>query len=187
MGGIRIKKQINNNLKIKIMVTINDYLKSEYSKRRSDVDSLIGRNKDVEIDKLSKELFNFIKFQKVWIEKDADEAMINFAEILGKFLSPLRKDDKSALSNSQIRNVYGEIKRIQMSIDKNGWDVVKPTFLMLKPKVAYAAGRNRNLGIVVFKEFFNLAASSVTNKKEYLNFCNLIEAVLAYHRAFGGN
>lgn len=169
------------------MPTINDYIKSDYSKRRSDVDSLFGKNKDIEIDKLSKELFNFIKFENVWIEKDANEAMIDFAEILGKFLSPLRKDDKSALSNSQIRNVYGEIKRIQMSIDKNGWDAIKPSFLILKPKVAYAAGRNRNLGIVVFKEFFNLAVTSVTNKKEYLNFCNLIESVLAYHRAFGGN
>lgn len=169
------------------MPKINDYYESDYSKRRSGIDSLFGKNKDIEIDKLSKEIFSFIKFQNVWVKDKANEQMIDFAEILGKFLSPLKKEDKSALSNSQIRNVYGEIKRIQMSIDKNGWDSVNPSFLMLRPKVAYAAGRNRNLGIVVFKEFFNLAASNVTNKKEYLNFCNLIEAVLAYHRAFGGN
>lgn len=169
------------------MPTIKDYLRSDFSKRRSDVDSKSGRDKDIEIDKLSKEIFGYINFQNEWIKKEANQAMIDFAEILGKFLSPLKKDDKSALSNSQIRNVYGEIKRIQMSIDKNGWEAVKPSFLILKPKVAYAAGRNRNLGIVVFKEFFNMAASNVTNKKEYLNFCNLLESVLAYHRAFGGN
>jgi CRISPR-associated protein Csm2 len=169
------------------MPTIKDYLNSDFSKRRSDVDFKFGKDKDIEIDKLSKELFGFINFQNEWIKIEVNEAMIDFAEILGKFLSPVKKDDKSALSNSQIRNVYGEIKRIQMSIDKNGWEAIKPSFLILKPKVAYAAGRNRNLGIVVFKEFFNMAASNVTNKKEYLNFCNLLESVLAYHRAFGGN
>ena len=169
------------------MLTINDYVKSDFAKRRSSVDAKFGKDKDVEIDKLSKDLFEYIKFNPSWIEQNADETMIDFAEILGKFLSPTRRDDKSALSNSQIRNVYGEIKRIQMGIDKGGWEAVKPSFLILRPKVAYAAGRNRNLGIVVFKVFFDIAATKVNSKKEFLNFCNLVESVLAYHKAFGGN
>lgn len=168
------------------MLTIKDYDDSDISKRRSKIDLLFGKDKDIEIDKLSRDFFNSVKLQDAWITKGADDSMIHFAEIIGKFLSPLKKDDKSSLTNSQIRNVFGEIKRIQMSIDSKGWDLIKPSFYLLKPKVAYAAGRNRNLGIVAFKIFFDKAFDNVTNKQEYLNFCNLIEAVLAYHRAFGG-
>lgn len=168
------------------MLTIEDYLKSDLSQRRLSIDTLFGKKKEDEIEFLSKNIFTQLKFSELWIKNKADESMIVFSEILGKFLAPQRKDDRSALTNSQIRNIYGEIKRIQMSIDKNGWEDVKPSFLMLKPKVAYAAGRNKNLGIVTFKEFFNLAVKSVNDKNEFLNFCNLVEAVLAYHKSFGG-
>ena len=73
-----------------------------------------------------------------------------------------------------------------MHIEKDGWDTVKPSFLILKPKVAYAAGRNRNLGIISFKLIFDTLSDKVTSKNEYLNFCNIVEAILAYHKSYGG-
>lgn len=91
---------------------------------------------------------------------------------------------EGAMSNSQIRNVYGEVKRIQMSGD---FDNSKMSFYLLKPKMAYAYGRsNNNPGMKVFKGVFDQASNLVDNEKTFLNFCNLMEALLAYHRAFGG-
>lgn len=87
------------------------------------------------------------------------------------------------MSNSQIRNVYGEIKRIQMI---GNFEKSKVYFYLLKPKMAYAYGRsNNNPGMRVFKEVFDMASDQVTDEKTFQNFCNVMEAILAYHRAFG--
>lgn len=53
--------------------------------------------------------------------------------------------------------------------------------------MAYAAGRElENAGVQLFKLFFEDAWKEVQDEKTFKNFCNLIEAVLAYHKAFGG-
>lgn len=91
---------------------------------------------------------------------------------------------EGAMSNSQIRNVYGEVKRIQMS---GNFEKSKMSFYLLKPKMAYAYGRNNNNpGMKVFKSVFDQASSLVVDEKTFQNFCNVMEALLAYHRAFGG-
>ena len=61
------------------------------------------------------------------------------------------------------------------------------SFILLKPKVAYALGRDeKNEGLKLFKEIFDLSSADVTNQQRFQNFCNLMEAILAYHKAYGG-
>lgn len=130
-------------------------------------------------------------FNDVWITDKADRNMIMFAEEVGKVTANKR------LSVSQIRNIFGEIKRIQTA----GFDNSKSAFIMLKPKVAYAYGRTvksrynkttkkltpiGNDGLRVFKEVFDTAHSKVEDEKQYSNFCDLMEAIIAYHKANGG-
>jgi CRISPR-associated protein Csm2 len=87
------------------------------------------------------------------------------------------------LTNSKIRSIYGEIKRIQMG----EFEKEKSSFYLLKPKVAYALGRDEhNDGLKLFKLIFDRSSTDVTDQQAYLNFCNLIEAILAYHKAYGG-
>ena len=90
----------------------------------------------------------------------------------------------NGLTNSKIRSVYGEIKRIQVG----GFLHNHSSFFLLKPKMAYAVGRDpHNNGLKLFQEIFNHCFSQVgKEEKNYKNFCNLIEAVLAYHKAYGG-
>ena len=89
----------------------------------------------------------------------------------------------NGLTNSKIRSIYGEIKRIQMG----EFEKEKSSFYLLKPKVAYALGRDdKNEGLKLFKKVFDIASDSVSDQKSYQNFCNFIEAILAYHKAFGG-
>lgn len=118
-------------------------------------------------------------WKTTWITLQADKDLIYFAEELGKKLA--NKD--YGLTNSKIRNIYNEIKRIQTS----GYEKQKSSFYLLRPKMAYAAGRDlENAGVQLFKLFFEDAWKEVKDEKTFKNFCNLIEAVLAYHKAFGG-
>lgn len=128
--------------------------------------------------------FANLRFKPEWISIGADEEMVKFAEDVGKYMAPLNKYDKQALTKSQIRNVFGEIKRINLK----GFDTTegKSSFMLLKPKVAYAEGRNKTMGLSLFKIIFDVSWKYVVDKKSYQNFCNLIESILAYHKAFGG-
>lgn len=121
--------------------------------------------------------FSKLTFQQNWITDGADPLLVEYAEEAGKFMA------ENNLSNSKIRSIYGEIKRIQMG----EFEKEKSSFYLLKPKVAYALGRDdKNEGLKLFKKVFDKAADYVTNQKSYENFCNFIEAVLAYHKAYGG-
>lgn len=116
-------------------------------------------------------------FKEDWIKNGATADMVFFAEESGKFMA------EKKLTNSKIRSIYGEIKRIQMG----EFNKEKSSFYLLKPKVAYALGRdNNNEGLKLFKLIFDHVFASVTDQKTYENFCNLIEAILAYHKAYGG-
>lgn len=120
-----------------------------------------------------------IPFQPVWIIDGINQHTVDFAEKLGQFLS------KNGLTTSQIRNVFGEIKRIQIK----GFEKEKSSFVLLKPKMAYAAARVdkfKSAGINELKKAFDQAHSNVTNHKSYQNFVDFFEAILAYHKASGG-
>ena len=115
------------------------------------------------------------KFLVSWIENGADEALPDYAEFMGKAMA----DNK--LTSSKIRSVYGEIKRIQMG----EFAKEKSSFYLLRPKVAYAVGRDKeNIGLQLFKLVFDKAAQYVTDENTFLHFANFMEAVLAYHRAY---
>lgn len=123
-------------------------------------------------------VFAQMNFQSDWIIKGTDPALIEFSDKLGKYL----KDNK--LTTSKIRNIYGEVKRIQIAKD---FEVEKVSFYLLKPKVAYALGREENnIGLKMFKILFDECYKYVKDDKTFINFCNLFEAVLAYHKAYGG-
>lgn len=124
------------------------------------------------------------RFKEDWIRKGCDKEMIEFTEDLGKFLVGDNKTDyKKNLSTSQFRNIYGEIKRIQVK----GVDKEWTAFHMLRPKLAYVKGRNKDNGAVfLFVEIVSLAHAcvDVNSPGMYDNFCNFMEAILAYHRSY---
>jgi CRISPR-associated protein Csm2 len=132
--------------------------------------------------------YNQVEFSKAWIESGITDDCIRFTEGFGSHL------ERNRFTTSQIRNVFGEIKRIQMS----GFDKpeAKTDFLLLKPKMAYAAKRAQDkdrqaTGAADFERIMRLAHEAVRAKTEndafrFKNFCDFIEAILAYHKAAGG-
>lgn len=111
-----------------------------------------------------------------WVQEGIDEHAISFAEEYGRYLADNR------MTTSQIRNVFGEIRRIQM----NGFDKERTNFLLLKPKLAYTAKRHNTPVLINFFEFYKVAASAVSGEEEYGHLVNLLEAILAYHKYAGG-
>lgn len=121
-----------------------------------------------------------------WITKGFDDDTIKYTEKFGKYLVDQR------LTTNQIRNIFGEVKRLQSTLQgQNDLTKVKKSFLMLRPKLAYAAKRAGSRGIEALKEVLDEAHKSVDTtggkaKEQFENFVDFFEAILAYHKANGG-
>ena len=146
-----------------------------YGQRGNGSQNKNGNKPKIDAKEEAAKIFAKNNFLVSWIENGADEALPDYAEFMGKAMA----DNK--LTSSKIRSVYGEIKRIQMGEKKKK----KSSFYLLRPKVAYAVGRDKeNIGLQLFKLVFDKSAKCVKDKDTFLHFANFMEAVLAYHRAY---
>ena len=115
-----------------------------------------------------------------WVRDGIDKSTVEFADTFGKKVA----DD--GLTTTQIRTFFGEMRRIQM----NGYLSEKTSFILLKPKLAYAVKRHKKEGLTKFYNFFSIAYDAVDttdNDKGVTQFghvMNLLEAVLAYHKFY---
>mgnify|MGYP000398031802 CR=1 FL=1 len=107
------------------------------------------------------------------IIKGDTRLLVQKADFLGKHF-------RNSLSTSQIRNVFGNVKRME----QKGFEKSKKEFLLLKPKLAYSAGREPRLRDL--EKVLTNAIDSVGNSESFENFCKFFEAILCYHRFYGG-
>ena len=114
---------------------------------------------------------------------EGGEILVETAEQFARELSEIKRD-RDKLSTSQIRNIYGAVKKMQIQM-KGELDTHK--LLMLKPKLAYAAKRHGK-GAEKLKDILTQAIALVgDDSKKFNRFVDFFEAILAYHRAYGGN
>ena len=114
--------------------------------------------------------------------------LIQVAEEAGKSLA------QQKLSTSQIRNVFGEVRSIEANW-KADPDGSFRKFVLLEPKLAYAAargGRRDNpveaLAVILTPCIQEIRGSQPQNRKEHFSrFVDFFEAILAYHKAAGGS
>jgi len=123
-----------------------------------------------------------------WISNGLTTEAILFSELFGKELSPKGSGgDKASLTTSQIRNIYGEVQRLKMK----GFN--QASLLLLKPRLAYSTHRKGTEGSKDFRKVIEKALDAVLSGKDdsekktrFENFANFFEAILAYHRSYGG-
>jgi len=124
-------------------------------------------------------------FSPEWIKYKIDDDTILYAEDLGKKLV----DGK--FTTSQFRNFYGELKRIEMGKIENN----QTAFLLLKPKLAYGTARAKKQSKghgpdlfknEIFKAYDEVKISQDGYPARFKNFCQIVEAILAFHKAEGG-
>ncbi len=141
-----------------------------------------------EIQQLWKKVLDRVPF---FINGENQKEMIESCKQFGKRFSD------NDLSTSQIRNVYGEVKKIEMknSMLKENENIEILPLRMLLPKLAYAAARAKKKGTDELKDILSKGIQTVLEKeddpkeikKRFEMFSNFFEALLAYHKAEGGN
>ncbi|MCW3131532.1 MAG: type III-A CRISPR-associated protein Csm2 [Candidatus Methanospirare jalkutatii] len=104
--------------------------------------------------------------------------LVEDAEKLGEHLG-------RRLSTSQIRIIFSEVKQMQ--------EYDRDKLNLLRPKMAYIAGRHgqrkggRLVGpIVDLQEVLDECIRKISSEEDFKNFKNFFEAILAYHRYYGG-
>lgn len=97
-----------------------------------------------------------------------------------------RIDERTSVSTSQIRNIFGTVKSLEAKGEPNAEVISK--LVLLKPKLAYAAGRHKDVpGMKDLQAILSDAIDLVfENKDRFGMFCGFFEAILAYHKAHGG-
>lgn len=100
------------------------------------------------------------------------------------------------ITASQIRNIFGTVRAIEQDVKALADDTPLPIqvqrdLLMLQPKLAYQYGRVQGrekaaMGALtqILSEAIGLVGTSVPH---FRNFMDFFEAILAYHRRFGGS
>lgn len=116
------------------------------------------------------------------------EDINSIGDVQGRKFSEHKSRDE--VKTSQLRTFYSAVTNIRVRFQE------KPEFspgierslILLKPKLAYAAGRHRTLK--AFQSFMVQAIDGVVNSnakdKALTNFFDLLEAVVAYHKFHDG-
>jgi len=116
------------------------------------------------------------------------ETLVRWADSLGKAL----KD--AGLTTSQIRALFGEVRQIQAE-----WSIpsrrehARRRLILLKPKMAYRARKERGKAVeklvAVLRPALDLVTQGSADKQDeyFQHFVEFFEAILAYHKAYGGN
>lgn len=127
--------------------------------------------------------------RKIIVDGDVN-ALVDAAASTGSALA-------RQLTTSQIRNVFGEVRRIQMrwrSTDPTGEDTGSfRNIVLIQPKLAYQARRERGQGVEQLRQVLDPCLDELRKApkneryKYFERFADFFEAILAYHKAAGGN
>lgn len=121
-----------------------------------------------------------------WLGAGLNREAVQKAQRFGEELN------KEGLSTSQIRNVFGKVKKMEM---RGFGNFDEQEFLLLKPQLAYVSRKDRkggptkDLREVLSKGIDHVLEGNGAEEKgtRFDNFCKFFEAILAYHRAAGGS
>ncbi|MBX0330703.1 type III-A CRISPR-associated protein Csm2 [Oscillochloris sp. ZM17-4] len=121
---------------------------------------------------------------KAIIEDGNNEKLVSCASNVGSNLA-------RQLTTSQIRGIFGSVRRIELDWqDPSKAERVRRAereFALLQPRLAYQARRERGRGVEELRQVLDPAMRYVGNDYErFRNFVDFFEAILAYHKANGG-
>ncbi len=96
------------------------------------------------------------------------------------------------LKTTQLRKFFDTIVSNQERLKSGGWDLIESDFHMIRPNLAYAKGRK-----LIPDDFFHLVSACLekvnppgtddTQRKEnYKRFVELMQALVAYIKYYGG-
>ncbi len=127
-------------------------------------------------------------------EDESAKLLVRWADIIGAFLS-------EDLSTSQIRAIFGEVRQIegqlrvsQVSNDQtSGAEKPWTRLRLLIPKMQYRKEKEKGQGVKNLVKVLDPAVKLVVDgdsskrAERFERFVNFFEAILAYHKSYGGN
>lgn len=120
------------------------------------------------------------KIQKIINEGDV-YTLNEFAEELGNRFAPQNENEKKTkITTSQIRNILDDVQGMKED------DVKKGKLQLLRPKLAYLAGKNRgNTSLEELQEVLSYSIILVKDDYEkFKRFRDFFEAIVGYHRFY---
>lgn len=167
----------------------------------TDLDGAFGRSRSEQDKKAKEERFLRGRFQEwkiptnatielasdtlaaIITDPDSTKTLVEWAEKLGTIFKSLQ------LTSSQIRNIFGTVRQIEMSwtpkdTDEERRDATR-RLLLLKPRLAYQSKRAK--AVEGLKQVLSAAIDHVGSSRDnFQRFADFFEAILAYHTAAGG-
>ena len=124
-------------------------------------------------------------------DRNGAQTLVQQAESLGSQLKEM------GLTTSQIRALFGEVRQIQAQWGMDEGDNRQKALrrvILLKPKMAYRARKERGRAVQELVDVLLPALDEVVQERNlrkqsenFQRFVEFFEAILAYHRAYGGN
>jgi len=129
---------------------------------------------------IAKEIQDAINNDKLISLKDYPiRDLVKHAEEFGPYLKQQR------LETNQIRKFLDAINRIKANLaEKSDFSGQIDEVILLKPKLAYAAARQR--AAKPLAEVMSTAIDKVRSREDFERLVQLIESIIAYHKAEGG-
>lgn len=126
------------------------------------------------------------RLRRILVDGD-DGELVRFAEEVGRRLT------EQELKASQVRKFFAEVRRLgdeaRAGLKADGQARLFRRLNLLRPKLAYQAGRNiAGLGYLqaVLDPAIQLVTEDRSNLDRLLRFVEFFEAILAYHKFYGG-
>lgn len=92
---------------------------------------------------------------------------------------------QKGLETNQVRKFLDAVNRLKADLAETGeFAKVETEVVMLKPKLAYAAARQR--AAKPLNEVMSAAIDKVHSKEDFERLVQLVESIIAYHKAEGG-
>lgn len=105
--------------------------------------------------------------------------LVSIADKMGKYLKDI------GLKTNQIRRFFDGVRKIDVQFNR-GRSFNRDNVILLKPKLAYAAGRQERT-VKPLMEILNPAIDrAIDSYESFKRLLALIEGIVAYHKYYGG-
>lgn len=107
------------------------------------------------------------------------DRLVDIADAVGKAVA-------KAVKMNQIRRFLDGARKVEAELkSRQDFQMIKEQIVLLRPKLAYAAGRHKEVKDLA--EILDAAVRSAAQTQDnFIKFLRFMESIIAYHRFHGG-